>query len=364
MLLATACSSDSAESTGGGESSGAVDGNEAAESVDEDRPGDPVEDESADSSGSESRDDESPSSSGEASPGVDVDLFFDGALAEEVTTADCTLSDGSNGDCYQITVVGYPTDSEIGPFCPTTTSDTDGDVGIWFDGNEVYDIDGEFILALPEIYEDDTWQLHDDDGNVNVTDTPEAFDAAARPDVDPQYQNHCVEGRIEWLDGGEPIASSVDIPVVPVATDSPTQIRGSVGVTLNGVVIDGQAPVDAILGAYTIAAFDDCGGHVNPAAGYHIHGAAGCSEADVAEDGDAPVFGYALDGFAIHSPLDDQQAEAADLDECNGHTSDASGYHYHANPPEVNAVLSCFMGATAGEAEGQGGRPDGPPDGG
>lgn len=290
------------------------------------------------------------STDGEVAAHVDVDLFFDGALADDPTLVGCSLSDGTETDCYQITIAGYPADTEIGPFCPTTTSDTADEVGIWLDGEELYDIDGQFILDLPEIYEDDNWHLHDDEGNVNVTDTQEAFEGAARPDVDPEYQNHCVEGQLAWLDGGEPITSTVEIPSVPVAGSSATQISGSVGVTLNGVIIDGQAPIQAILGAYTIAAFDDCGGHLNPFDGYHLHGATGCSEIADPGDGDTPAFAYAMDGYAIHSPLDEELAASAELDECNGHVTEASGYHYHANQPQLNAVLSCFTGTaiTAG----------------
>jgi hypothetical protein len=39
------------------------------------------------------------------------------------------------------------------------------------------------------------------------------------------------------------------------------------------VVLAQAAPVDAILSNYTIAAFDDCGGHINPFEGYHHHAA-------------------------------------------------------------------------------------------
>lgn len=292
---------------------------------------------------------------------VDLDRFFDGALAAETTTAGCTLSGGTTTTCYGITVAGYPTDDEVGPFCPRTTEDTADEVGIWFDGDALYDIDGQFILDLPEIYDDENWHLHDDEGNVNVTDTPEAFAAAARPDVDPEYQHHCVEGMIEWLDGGEPVTSAVDIPTTPVPADTATPVGPFVGVTLNGVIIAGEAPVEAILGAYTIAAFDDCGGHINPFDGYHIHGATGCSEAEENAEGETPAFAYALDGFAIHSPLAEDEAATADLDQCNGHATEELGYHYHAAQAEENAVLTCFTGETSAT---EGGDEDGPPGGG
>lgn len=297
--------------------------------------------------------------------GLDIDLFFDGALAEDVTIQDCTLSDGTKTTCYEITIAGYPANYDVGPFCPETTASTAEDGGIWFDGNAVYDVDGEFILGLAELYNDSKWKLYDDDGNVNITDTPEAFDAAARPDVDPEYQNHCVEGRIEWLENGEPVSTTVLIPTRPVRGDDATS-GGNWGVTLNGVIIAASAPVDAILSAYTIAAFDDCGGHINPFDGYHLHGARGCSEVGEAVKGETPIFAYALDGYPIHSPLDAEFDAAAELDECHGHTTEEYGYHYHANSAEKNRVLSCFKGLTVqaqgGGRDGRGGE-GGPPQG-
>lgn len=285
--------------------------------------------------------------------GLDTSLFFDGALAEEIEIQDCTLSDGTETTCYAITIAGYPANHDVGPFCPPTIEATAAEGGIWFDGDGVYDINGTFITGLAELYNDDNWKLYDDDGNVNIIETAEEFDAAARPDVDPSLQNHCVEGRIEWLENGEPVPTTVLIPTTPVIGDRATS-GGNWGVTLNGVIIAASAPVDAILDAYTIAAFDDCGGHINPVDGYHLHGARGCSEVGEAADGETPIFAYAMDGYPIHSPI---EAEAAtDLDECNGHTTEELGYHYHANPAEENGVLSCFLGVTV-DGGGRGGPP-------
>ncbi len=249
------------------------------------------------------------------------------------------------------------------PFCPETTAATAEDGGIWFDGNAVYDLTGSFILGLADLYKDSNWKLYDDDGNVNITDTEEAFEGAARPDVDPAYQNHCVEGRIEWLDNGEPVTTTVVIPATPVVGASATQANGNLGITLNGVIMAASAPVDAILSAYTIAAFDDCGGHINPVDGYHLHRARGCSEVGEAVDGETPIFAYALDGFAVHSPLDEAAEAAAGLDDCQGHTTEADGYHYHAAAVEKNAMLSCFTGVLV-EGTGRGAGPGGGPNGG
>ncbi len=292
-----------------------------------------------------------------------VDSFIDGALASDSTSVGCTLSDGTETTCNEVTIAGAPANAEIGPFCPETTSTSAKDAGIWLDGENLYEADGEFITSLSEIYDDPNWKLYDDDGNVRVTDTKEAFEAAARPDVSEEYENYCVEGQIEFLDDGEPVEATYLIPDDPTGAGEATEITGNVGVTLNGVVIDPSAPIEAILGAYTIAAFDDCGGHVNPVEGYHVHAATDCSEVGEAEEGETPPFAIAMDGFAIHSPYDEGE-EPSDLDECGGHETESLGYHYHANPPEENAVLSCLMGSVEeSQAAAAGGGPPagGPP---
>lgn len=286
-------------------------------------------------------------------------LFMPGALAKNIATIECALSDGTDTLCYEITVAGTPANHDVGPFCPRTTSATEAEVGKWLDGTHIYDLTGQFILDLPTIYQDDHWMLHDGAGQVRVTETREAFEAAARPDVAEEYENYCVEGRMEWLEGGEPVTTTVQIPATPVPQNSSIPARAPLGVTFNGVRIDAAAPVDAILGAYTIAAFDDCGGHVNPFEGYHMHATTGCGEVGDAPDGDTPPFGVAMDGYLIHSSL-----KGGDLDTCNGHTTDEYGYHYHARSPELNGVLTCYMGATVGDSTGGPpgrGRPDGAP---
>lgn len=295
---------------------------------------------------------------------VNLDYFFDGALAREVVTVDCTLSDGTQTQCYEITIAGEPANHDIGPFCPETTETAAEDAGIWFDGNAVYDVDGEFILGLADLYNDNNWKLYNDDGTVKITDTEEAFDAAARPNVDPEYQNHCVAGEMAWLDNGEPVQTTVTIPIQPVPAEN-TTTGGNWGITLNGVIIAEAAPVNAILSAYTIAVFDDCGGHINPFDGYHLHGDRGCSEVGEATADETPIFAYAMDGYPIHSALSDEQLARVELDECNGHETEEHGYHYHANPAEENSVLTCFKGLTvaSGDAAGppDGGRGDGGP---
>ena len=277
--------------------------------------------------------------------GLKPEYFASGSLVSSVTTESCVLSGGTSTTCYRIEIQGVPASREIGPFCPPTIYSDAEEGGIWFDGGgEVYEIDGDFIVNLVNLYGDQNWLLYDPgSGDVNVTDTQVSCEAAARPNVDPQYQNYCVECSIEYYGGG--VSQAFLIPVTPVALSSPGGLgRGDVGVTLDGVVLAAPAPVDAILGAYTIAAFDDCGGHVNPFEGYHYHAATGCSELIAQDDGHAALMGYALDGYALHGMLNENGTEPTDLDACRGHSDDVRGYHYHAASAGENMFIGCFAG--------------------
>ena len=276
--------------------------------------------------------------------GLNPELFVDGALINSVTTEDCTLSGGTETTCYRITIAGVPANAEIGPFCPPNISSDASEGGIWFDGNgEVYDISGEFIKNLDTLYGSD-WLLYDPaTGEVNVTDSQIACEAAARPDVAEEYRNHCVVCSIDYYDGG--VTSTFLIPTTPVALSTPQNIgRDDLGLTLNGVVFAPAAPVDAILAANTIAAFDDCGGHVNPFEGYHYHAATGCTETASEADGHASLLGYAIDGYGIFAMQDAAGEEEFDLDECRGHSDDARGYHYHSASAAENMFIGCYHG--------------------
>ena len=296
-------------------------------------------------------------------PGVQVANFLEGSLTKAITTEDCTLSDGTETTCYRIEVTGSPVDTKIGPFCPESTSSTAEVSGIWLDGEKMYDADGQFIMDLSTIYKDVKWKLYDDSGKVKVTDTKEAFQGAARPDVQEAYKYHCVEGTWEWTETTKPVPTSILVPVKPVLASETSSPRGNLGVTINGLVISASAPVDAILGAYTIAAFDDCGGHFNPTAGYHLHAYTGCEGIEYESHIDNPnaetkIIGYAMDGVAVFAPLSSKST--IKLDECNGRTTAKDGYHYYAQSAEKNLVVKCVKGLTAVDplaaSEGPGGQ--------
>ncbi|MDO6748441.1 YHYH protein [Gilvimarinus sp. 1_MG-2023] len=278
------------------------------------------------------------------SKGIDPERFLDGALAEDISTVDCTLSDGTASTCYQVTINGAPSNADIGPFCPPSITSDASEGGIWFDGSgEVYELDGAFIMNLDTLYGSE-WMLYDSvTGLINITDTQLACESAARPNVDPAYQNYCVECKLEYTGG--PVQQTFLIPTQPVALNSPERLGFDIGLGLNGVVFAGPAPVDAILSNYTIAAFDDCGGHINPAEGYHYHAAIGCAQSEPESDGHAAMIGVALDGYGIYAMTDDLGLEPEGLDECRGHSDTERGYHYHAASPGENMFIGCYHGA-------------------
>ena len=98
---------------------------------------------------------------------------FGDSLVGEVSIVDCTLSGGTETECYKFTVAPDATrDHEIGPWCPTNISDTAEAGGIWPSDGTIYEVSGDFIENLAVMYSDDSWQLYDiETGEISVTDT-------------------------------------------------------------------------------------------------------------------------------------------------------------------------------------------------
>ncbi|WP_285672868.1 YHYH protein [Paralimibaculum aggregatum] len=273
---------------------------------------------------------------------------------------DCTLSGGTRTRCFRITVTPTPQDYTPGPWCPTHVGDGADAGGIWFADGGMVDVDGAFIRSLAERYGDSNWQLYDPEtGDVRFTGTLEACQAAARPDVDPAYRNTCVQCLPEYMP--EDAVSTYTIPLEPVPVSRPPRrLRGPAGLARNGVRLDGPAPVEAILGAYTIAPLDDCGGHVNLHAGYHYHAVTDCLTGapngsdparGTAEAGHGTEIGIAMDGYAIFPHLTGDGRAPEGLDACNGHDADGIGYHYHAGAAGANAILGCHVAETGCASE-------------
>ena len=285
---------------------------------------------------------------------VDSSLFLTDGTNFTITIVPCTLSDGTNTDCYQIVTNSMPSDHTMGPWCPDNISDDASKGGIWLEGGKVYDVDGAFIQNMATFYNDNTWMMYDSNGDIYTTDTQNDCVNAANPNVGTAYQNFCVECLPSYISN---LTQTYLIPVTPVLQSSPTQyamgppgsstIPSTRGIALNGVEFSAPAPVSNILSAYTLAPFDDAGGHINVNQGYHYHAATGLSTSIAQSDGHAPLIGYAMDGHAIYANEDANGNTPTDLDQCRGHYDDIRGYHYHVDAAGNNNFIDCLYGAYA-----------------
>jgi YHYH protein len=284
------------------------------------------------------------------------EMFKSAKVVKAPTLVECTLSGGTKTTCFSITVAATPTSYIPGPWCPRKGSDDKSKSGIWLDNGKVHDADGAFMRNLGSFYKDDKWQMVDPvTGAIKVTDTKEKCAAAARPDIDPKYQNYCVECATGYMPADASMTYIIPVLPVPASKSGRTDRVGS-GVALNGIKLDGPAPVEAILGAYTIAPFDDCGGHVNLHAGYHYHAVTNCltdGAKALSPAPHAPPIGVAMDGYKILSHLTKDGKAPADLDICQGHMTAGEGYHYHAGAVGSNKIIGCLTaqyGCSASDA--------------
>ena len=273
----------------------------------------------------------------------DLTEFTTTAFAEEPTTVDCTLADGSSATCHEI-VVGYlPEGLEAGPFCPATLDDAGG---VWdWTGDEagLYRIDRAFLELLDGL----GYRFYDDDGTVHVVDN-----ATERPDVD----HACIA-----VSADETVMITMRLPTEPVMADTPSDLGtvAKIGVGLDGVPIFADAP--SIQQTGHMPALDTCGGHIDPGGWYHWHATATDIQTTFAAEGvtadcavaqdSAALFGYAFDGFPMFGSAESDATRAADLDVCNGHqgqTALGETYHYHASEEFPN-LPPCLVGVQAAD---------------
>ena len=292
---------------------------------------------------------------------VDVNQanFLAGGLSEAVSVVSRTLSDGTTADCYKLVVKSIPTDHAMGPWCPTNITDDASQGGIWLANGNVYDVDGAFIKNLATFYNDNTWMLYNaSTGAITKTQTQAECAAAANPNVGADYKNYCVECLPSYVAS---LTHTYYLPVTPkkaatalVFSTGPgmgppgtTAGPSSRGIAFNGVVFDAPAPVSNILAAYTLAPFDDAGGHINLAAGYHYHAATGMSTKIAQADGHAAMIGYAFDGYGMYERLSGAGTEYTDLDASRGHYDATRGYHYHVDKAGNNNFINGLRGVYA-----------------
>lgn len=148
----------------------------------------------------------------------DLEHLFKGAKVEAgPSLVDCTLSGGTKARCFSITVKAEPSSYTPGPWCPETINDGAEAAGIWLESGVAYDVDGAFIESMASFYGDSQWQLYDKGtGKINVTDTLESCAAAARPNVDPAYQNHCVQCLPGYISEDASVTYTIPIKSYPL----------------------------------------------------------------------------------------------------------------------------------------------------
>ncbi|WP_283641929.1 YHYH protein [Croceibacter atlanticus] len=291
---------------------------------------------------------------------VDVNSSFFTTDSDNVsiTTVPCTLSDGTETNCFQIVTNSTPSDHQMGPWCPDNISDSAEAGGIWLENGQVYDVDGAFIENMATFYNDNNWLMYDANGDIFVTETEEDCINAANPNVGEEYENFCVECLPSYITD---LSQTFLIPITPILQTQATLFATGPGgpggpgnsapptrgVALNGVEFSAPAPVDNILGAYTLAPFDDAGGHINVNQGYHYHAATGFSTQITQEDGHSSLIGYALDGHGIYELEDANGDSPTDLDNLRGHYDDVRGYHYHVDEAGNNNFIGGLQGAYA-----------------
>lgn len=263
------------------------------------------------------------------------------AFSPPAQVVDCTLEDGQETTCYQLTVGYKPETLDIGPFCPATLTD---DGGIWnWDGENagLYRLDEAFLRMLDDL----GYRFFDDDGTVHIADI-----ATAQPEQD----HACIN-----VSPDDTVTITMLLPTAPVMADTPAPLGvvGKVGVALDGVPIFSDAP--SVHQTGHMPALDLCGGHIDPGGWYHWHATASdiqtvldaedvAAECALPQDSSA-LFGFAFDGFAIYGSLESDGSAPEGLDACNGHiaeTPDGLVYHYHAGEDFPN-LPPCLVGLSA-----------------
>lgn len=290
--------------------------------------------------------------------------FFRGIVSS--STVSCSLDNGASTTCFELVFNvneirdgsgnGELIDDELGPFCPSSYTATDGGVGI-YDGNT-----GAGFQNLNQTLWDnmatDGYDIIDESAGIVCIQDP----GGSSGSIGSNCSSYCLNASAD--DG---LTVTFTIPVTPQNLSSPDQLGEieHIGVSLDGVPITGNPP--SVIGrGGNIPSLDHCGGHHDPAGYYHWHlvpesanlvheeqgtnNQADCSNY-ITQDNTA-LTGFARDGYPIYAYQDlisNVAVTPTDLDDCNGHTGETSDfpdgiYHYHASLDAPN-LPTCITGA-------------------
>ncbi|WP_258105131.1 YHYH protein [Marinoscillum sp. MHG1-6] len=282
---------------------------------------------------------------------IDPDFFASSSFAVTAKVVDCTLDNGSTTQCYELTFISNPVPDD-GPFCPATTSDVGG-LGI-YDGNTNAGFQ-VMKASLFEAMEADGYDIIDVGGNIRMSD----FSTKDKPEF-----SYCLQPVVN-----DNLKLTFYIPLEPEDLSSPNTIETVelIGVSLDGVPMNGTPPSVVGFGNGNIPSLDACGGHHDPSGYYHWHfisesmnevlSAYQISELTCTntEQDKSALSGFAKDGYPIYAYADMDGSEPSDLDQCNGHFSATAEfpdgvYHYHASKTEAPNMPPCLKGASVTNA--------------
>jgi hypothetical protein len=177
-------------------------------------------------------------------------------------------------------------------------------------------------------------------------------------------------------------AMRVELPLNPTLLAKPTCAPGAVGVLLSGAVLFNALDAPG-RDAVAHETQDSCQGHPQESGVYHYHNVSKCLIDADKGTGQSALMGYALDGFGIYGPRDENgnTLTSADLDECHGRTSEVEWngarvvmYHYVATLDfpytvgcmrgaySMDAMMTISGGPQGGQGQGNAAEPRGAPD--
>ncbi|CAN5535365.1 YHYH protein [soil metagenome] len=151
-------------------------------------------------------------------------------------------------------------------------------------------------------------------------------------------------------------ANAWRFPRWPVPAETPQTIkghflRGAIAIAVNGIPIFNPQNNRGEIAA-EIGELDQWGGHCGRADDYHYHAAPLHLQAIV---GKGNPIAYALDGYPIYGLTEPDGTPPVGLDEFDGHTTPALGYHYHASMkyPYVNGGFHGEVAERGGQVDPQ-----------
>ena len=295
---------------------------------------------------------------------LDTSLFSTFSRVSDFELVDCTLSDGTETQCYK--VVYENVRETVTVICPENEGEVGG-LGVYTGANG---ITGEGIRAL----DDDLWtdfatdgyDIINDDGTINIQ-IPAGGPGSGWIDAGSGINGSCLDAELD-----ESYLITYYIPAYPVKTNTRTTTRSQSywGISLDGFPFAEQPPSSASQMGVAIPGLDGCGGHPQPDGPYHYHfipqvindlldaegiTSTSCTYIDQTSN---TILGYARDGFPMYGFQDSDGTTPSDLDNCQGHTHETDEfpdgiYHYHiTNEIDPNSdagytnTLPCTYGAT------------------